>query len=677
MIDDRELLAQYAKTGSDKAFAALVSRYLPLVYSAALRQVGGDHELARDVTQNVFIDLARKAESLVGHEVLTGWLYTSTRFAAGSIRRSEQRRKAREQQAAAMQANDIGENSGPEWERLSPILDDILHELTAEDRLAVLLRFFEGKNLNEIGRTLGLSEDAVRMRVTRALGKLHSILASRGVSISGTALGALLAASAVHAAPAGLASTIASVGLAAGTGSVPHLLLHTARAKWQIASISGMTLVVVLTLAIFSKTRTPEPATQPLAQLSSSPASSLKTERNSEGDSQPEAAPLGNSVPAADQMQFQLLDAETGNPIPEAKLRVNYFREGGQMKGVKLNTDIQGKASVEHPQTPYTGANLFVTAEGHVPMVVSWPSSELPNTYTMKLESGSTISGVVVDDSQQPVPQATITFDGPGIDMALKENLQFGPDTVRNTDANGRWSCNMIPKGHEAIQVMLTHPEFAPTPASIPVNTGPVTNLVWQMRRGTTVTGLVVDSAGRGVAGASVRQIHNRLEPLLSSKTDDSGRFELKNLRAGEMMLAVQAKGLSPEVLETNISASPMELSFVLQPGNRLRGRVVDEQGTPITNAVAQTDWDNQGLRKLEWSVRTDHEGRFEWDSAPAEPLLYWFEAEGFVWSRGRLLKADGSDHEIKLTRKGEPGGTGSHPNNRQRDGRGNRLAVG
>jgi hypothetical protein len=254
-------------------------------------------------------------------------------------------------------------------------------------------------------------------------------------------------------------------------------------------------------------------------------------------------------------MQFQLLDAETGDPIPEAKLRVNYFREGGQMKGVKLNTDVQGKATVELPQKPYTGANLFITAEGHVPKVVSWGSAKLPTEYTMKLEPGSTISGVVVDELQQPVAQATITFHGPGIDMAQKENIQFGPDTVRSTDADGRWSCSMMPKSYETIQVMLTHPEFAPTPVGVPVNTEQAKSLVLQIRRGITVTGLVADAAGRPIAGATVRQIHNRQEPVLSSTTDASGRFEIKNLRAGDIMLAVQAKGLAPQVLETNLSA--------------------------------------------------------------------------------------------------------------------------
>src|SRR5690349_19452807 len=124
MTDDAELLRQYSKAGSEPAFGELVSRHLPLVYSAALRQVAGDHELAKDVAQTVFIDLARKAGSLVHHEVLTAWLYTSTRFAANTARRSEYRRQAREQKALAMQALSTSSDPNSEWERISPLLDE-------------------------------------------------------------------------------------------------------------------------------------------------------------------------------------------------------------------------------------------------------------------------------------------------------------------------------------------------------------------------------------------------------------------------------------------------------------------------------------------------------------------------------------------------------------------------
>src|SRR5438094_779162 len=106
MTDDAELLRCYADAGSESAFSELVARHLPLVYSAALRQVGGDSHLAQDVTQSVFTDLARKAGPVARRlsderHVLSGWLYTSTRFAASKLVRAERRRYSREHEAVA------------------------------------------------------------------------------------------------------------------------------------------------------------------------------------------------------------------------------------------------------------------------------------------------------------------------------------------------------------------------------------------------------------------------------------------------------------------------------------------------------------------------------------------------------------------------------------------------
>src|SRR5437879_4138008 len=106
MTEDGTLVRQYAQSGSEEAFSELVRRHLPLVYSAAVRQAHGNTAMAKDVAQNVFIDLARKASSLAEHELLAGWLYTSTRLAASKAIRSEQRRQRRERIAVFMHSAD-------------------------------------------------------------------------------------------------------------------------------------------------------------------------------------------------------------------------------------------------------------------------------------------------------------------------------------------------------------------------------------------------------------------------------------------------------------------------------------------------------------------------------------------------------------------------------------------
>jgi RNA polymerase sigma factor (sigma-70 family) len=214
MGTDAELLRRYAEEKSEAAFAELVRLHLNLVYFAALRQVGGDAHRAKDVAQTVFTDLARKAHSLTGRATLTGWLHTSTRFAAAKLRRADFTRQHHEQEATTMNVLLSDSDPATEWERLRPMIDDVIHELDDRDREAVLLRFFENRPFAEIGATLRLSEDAARMRVDRALEKLRAALARRGVKSTSAALAAVFANQVAASAPAGLAGAISSNALA-------------------------------------------------------------------------------------------------------------------------------------------------------------------------------------------------------------------------------------------------------------------------------------------------------------------------------------------------------------------------------------------------------------------------------------------------------------------------------
>lgn len=216
MRDDIELLRCYAEERAEDAFAELVRRHVNLVHSVALRQVNGDTHLAADVAQAVFVDLARKAPSLTRHRVLAGWLFTSTRFAGAKAVRSEQRRQAREKEAHLMEELTRDPSVLPEWERLRPVLDEVIGELDENDRKAILLRFFEGRDFTSIGARLELNANSARMRVERALEKLRSRLARRGLTSTSAALATVLANQAVVAAPAGLAGTITGAALAGG-----------------------------------------------------------------------------------------------------------------------------------------------------------------------------------------------------------------------------------------------------------------------------------------------------------------------------------------------------------------------------------------------------------------------------------------------------------------------------
>jgi RNA polymerase sigma factor (sigma-70 family) len=252
MVDDQQLLRRYAD-GSETAFTELVARHLPLVYSASLRQTGGDAHLAEDIAQRVFVDLARKAGSLPAGTVLAGWLHRATRYSVLQLLRAERRRQAREQESFSVDTP-IPE-ADHDWEQVRPWIDETLDQMNPLDRDALLLRFFEQRSLKEIGAALGTGEDAARKRVARALDKLRELLAFRGVTTSVSALSLAMAAKGIQSAPASLAGTIAASSLAAGgVGATGIASLHIIRtitmsqfktAILAVVAVAGITTALI------------------------------------------------------------------------------------------------------------------------------------------------------------------------------------------------------------------------------------------------------------------------------------------------------------------------------------------------------------------------------------------------------------------------------------------------
>jgi RNA polymerase sigma factor (sigma-70 family) len=233
---DLELLRAYAERQSDAAFSEIVSRYKDMVYSAAFRQVG-NAATAEDLTQAVFIVLSRKAGALRSETVLSGWLFRAVRFAAMDTLKTTRRREHRETEASVEAEDD----SAAQWEEIAPLLDDGLAALGEQDRLAILLRFFDQKSWSEVGAALRMNENAARVRVTRALDKLRFWFSKRGVSVSALALAGLLTSNAVQAAPAVIAGTASSVATA---------LAGTIARKWLIKKAMTISLGVLILLGL-------------------------------------------------------------------------------------------------------------------------------------------------------------------------------------------------------------------------------------------------------------------------------------------------------------------------------------------------------------------------------------------------------------------------------------------
>jgi RNA polymerase sigma factor (sigma-70 family) len=248
-LSDQQLLGEYAEGQSEAAFAELARRHVDLVYSAAMRMLCDAH-LAEDVTQAVFLALARNARQLTARPILSGWLHRTALNLAVKAVRSEVRRRAREQKAAAMNQL-LATEPDTTWEHIAPHLDAALGELSEPDRDALLLRYFERQSAREMAQTLGTSEEAAQKRVSRAVERLRECFAKRGVTVGASSLVGLVSAQAVQAAPVGLALTISTAAACAEpTAAIPHILQAVLSATTTRLTVAVLFAALSIPLAL-------------------------------------------------------------------------------------------------------------------------------------------------------------------------------------------------------------------------------------------------------------------------------------------------------------------------------------------------------------------------------------------------------------------------------------------
>jgi RNA polymerase sigma factor (sigma-70 family) len=670
---DSELLKAYAADGSEPAFNELVRRHLGLVHSAALRLLDGNTAEAEDVAQTVFTDLARKAHELASHGSLAGWLHTSTRFAAGKLRRTEQRRRHREQTTMNLPTPD---DSSAVWEEIQPFLDDALHELPDPDREAVLLRFFEKLSLTEVGTRLGVGEDAARKRVERAVARLRELLAKRGVT-SATAAG-LVAAFTAHLTAeasaafqhqiAGTAMQQAAAGAVAGTvagGGVLAWFLGWPAKLALVAGVAAIVASVVIQRRGADSTRLAAAPNPSAAIAAAVPSAAVAHE--SAASSQTPKPPLAEEDTAGQlKLLLYLVDAATDKPVTGGEIEFRGW-EGGKFIGKTYHSDTNGYARVYYP-IAITDLEVTTRIDGLADTRLKWTPKNgeiIPPDYTLRLVPAVPIGGIVVDETGQPIMGAKV-----GLGCREDAVNYHGPESHEfsfvstMTDERGHWVINRISQDVlRKVNLSANHPDFVDGysyeamghPEIVDSLLAHAHRLV--LEKGFEVIGKVTDTMGAPFGDVNVAVGLVGVSDRREAKTAADGSFIVRSCRGGTQAVSASAEGFATATIGIEVRASTGPVSLVLARGQTLRLRVVDPKGIPIQRAwVAYSSMDilpdrggTNSLPQAAFEAYSDSEGRVVWSNAPPARMPFVITADSYMRrDRVQLVPAE-SEHEVTL----------------------------
>lgn len=632
--DDWNLIRDW-QGGAQEAFTQLVRRHLPLVLASARRQLPDPH-LAEDVAQAVFLLLARKAPSLPSSTVLPGWLFNTTRLVVRHTLRSETRRRHRELLAAAMDPNLTSTPSpDPSWDRASAVLDEALAQMAAADRDALLLRFTEGRNHREVGVALGIGEEAARKRVDRALERLRVRLAGAGITFATLTLTTFLQDRLAAAPVDGLAQQIAGAAMGDPLANPVVQLVVAAeqKARWMQwgAVAAGVAVCVtgaVAWLGLPGFSGTSEPQTQARGAALPAAAGSVAPEGGATS-----GTVAGGGLPFRTNAVPFLLRVVAGpesRPVAGARVVAHYVVGSSWIPFTGLQTGADGLCAVPIPAEDLRRLDVAADSPGLGTRSFKWMTrwgTPRPANYTLRLQPGVAIGGVVLGTNGAPLPntEVTIAYNNGDSGWDDPELSVERPGYVRSvsagaTDATGRWTFASIPPDITGFQIELFHPDHAP--AEIPVRPAiPSDRELWsllgqhrltnRMDVGHSLAGVVVDPEGRPLPGVHVS---NR-DYLTNGVTGADGSFLLRPIQPELFKVSLWVRGYAFQSVRMKLDQPPQRI--VLQKGGRIRARVESADGRPI--AGAHFHLNNAGLDpEVNWSWSSDAEGRVEWDSAPA-----------------------------------------------------------
>ncbi|MHC4572731.1 MAG: carboxypeptidase regulatory-like domain-containing protein [Planctomycetota bacterium] len=359
-------------------------------------------------------------------------------------------------------------------------------------------------------------------------------------------------------------------------------------------------------------------------------------------------------------LDFMVVHKQTGEAVAGIVLDIQIVKEGRGEEGRQV-TDEGGRCRIEIGEEEVDYVRIEADKEGFVPVQVAFrtdkPGAQIPESYTLALERGTSVGGYILNEEGEPI-------EGVSVYLLVADRAGSAIERVRlwdheeKTDVSGFWRCPHVPAELDDISIRLAHPDYIDDEAYGVTKKPSLEELremvgVMVMRKGLDVVGRVLDSSGQPLEGAKVGQGPDRYGTHYpTTKTAADGRFRFVQSRPGQMVLTAQAKGYAPDLKEFAAHADMEPVEFYLRPGRTIRGRVVDSNDRPISNVFVSADtW--RGHRSIDWHSRTDSQGRFVWNDAPADEVFFNFMVDGreYVTISGLSLSASAERHIVEMHR--------------------------
>ena len=719
-------LLQAAKDGNTAAFEQIVKKYQSLICAITFSGTGRV-DISEELAQETFLSAWKNLRQLTDPSGFRPWLCTIARNMLNSYYRQKKPVSLDSAHLADItdQSPTPSDNLITQEEHV--MLEQSLMQIPAEYREPLVMYYRQEKSIREVAVGLDLNESTVQTRLHRARQMLREEMAARlERTLERTAPGKTFTKAVMAGIGAGLAAGVAGTASAAvatgtagsGTATGIAAVMSTMTAK----VVMGMAVAAIAIGGVVTYKHLSQPKSQPtqpdaiaVVSVEQEPVSIPDENTYSDSQEQQEAAvnqietaeiqtaavtsdlhtedtpkieiatmPSNANLASASKMDevtpvdmdnqdenilsLKVISQETGLAVKDAPVKVRLYGD----KEIKADgtTNQFGRYDFQHDQAKFRSLTITVDSEGFVPTKIDYrdntESLKLPLNYTLSIEKGTSIGGIITNEQNQPVQGVSVSLLVPSDEQAEQPTVRPAIwDHVVMTDIEGKWHCDIMPSKLEDIWIRLSHPEYIddtsygatpkPSIASLRAMTG-----VMVMKQGLAVTGVVKDTEGNPISNAFVAQGSDRWGTHFpDTKTDKDGRFHFSNVEPGEMILTVSANGKAPDLKRIEVRPDLDDIEFRLKPGNIIRGRVVDSGGNPISGVVVAADtW--RGHRSIRWRTNTNKNGHFQWNDAPTDEVLFDLVKEKYLRIRKEPLipLSDDEEWELVMYRPLEVSGT-------------------